>query len=459
MLLGHTQHACGRGEYGHRRFFIAPPRGHLHCIGAAGVGKSTALMRAALDDAEQGRGFAFLAVKRADIHDLISRLPKRRLSDVVLIDPVANQEHPVGLNLCAHVPARHHATYAPLLVDCLHSVYAHSWGPQLQQYLLHSIRVMLAAETGALPAINQLLQHEPYRRRQLAQVTDPKEHLFWEMNFENMNDRDRRANVLSTLNKIEPLQSNPILADMLAQSRLTIPFGAILAKRRILILCLAGLDEIDAKLVAALVLAQLHYRANMLAAPPEAAGPAPEPAPSFTLYLDDAQRYLSLIINRLLASGSEANLFVVLAHTHLGELSDGGPVAPIRQTLLAAAARTLAFRLAPDDARLLAPKFHLLPNYDFGLEELDKFHAYLADQSTTTRLDVLPLEQPRDDAAIETVYRVARETYGVPRAKVEHTIARFIRGFRADPGAPPRRAPRPGQASFRYRRRPARRRR
>jgi ABC-type cobalamin transport system ATPase subunit len=60
---------------------------HLHAIGPTGVGKSTLLLNLITQDMAAGRGVVVVEPKGDLIADVLARIPRERLADVVVLDP------------------------------------------------------------------------------------------------------------------------------------------------------------------------------------------------------------------------------------------------------------------------------------------------------------------------------------------------------------------------------------
>lgn len=73
---------------------------HMHIIGATGTGKSTLIANIILQDIKDNNGVCLLDPHGDLIDEIIARIPKQRLQDVILVDPT-DTEYPIGLNILA----------------------------------------------------------------------------------------------------------------------------------------------------------------------------------------------------------------------------------------------------------------------------------------------------------------------------------------------------------------------
>ena len=75
---------------------------HLYIIGKAGTGKSTLLETMAIQDLEQGNGFALMDPHGDLVQRIAQRVPASRQADVIYLN-VADPDQPYGYNPLRHV--------------------------------------------------------------------------------------------------------------------------------------------------------------------------------------------------------------------------------------------------------------------------------------------------------------------------------------------------------------------
>src|SRR5439155_20724683 len=83
-LLGLRAHATNAVDV---RLSITESRHHLHLLGPTGTGKSTLLLNLAAQDIAAGRGCAVLDPKGDLVRELLARIPRERLGDLVYLGP------------------------------------------------------------------------------------------------------------------------------------------------------------------------------------------------------------------------------------------------------------------------------------------------------------------------------------------------------------------------------------
>lgn len=189
---------------------------HLHLIGPTGVGKSTLMANLALQDMAAGRGVVVIDPKGDLVRDLLVRIPKARLDDVVVLD--AGDPAPVGINGLVSVQPD---LAADNLLAIFHSLYQDSWGPRTQD-ILHACLLTLARRGDASLVMVPLLLTNPGFRRSVIQQVVKADPIglgsFW-AGFEAMTDGERAQAIQPLMNKLRQVLLRPGLRAILGQRR------------------------------------------------------------------------------------------------------------------------------------------------------------------------------------------------------------------------------------------------
>ena len=313
---------------------------HLHVVGPTGVGKTTLLTHLIAADIKAGRGVVVFD-PLGDLTDLVcDRIPASRTDDVVVLDPL-DIDRPVGLNVLAGTD-RHRNT--DFVVGVLARLFAASWGPRTADILRASL-LTLGATPGSTLA--DLLTNQAFRRRHLPQVMEDRVLAgFWTW-FEALSEAERSAVIAPVLNKIRAVVLRPEALRTLCHPEGQLDLNDVFTKRRIVIIRLTKglLGEDTASLIGGLILAKLWQTILRRAAV------NPEQRHPVFVYLDEFQDYLRLPIGMgdMLAQARGMGVGLVVAHQHLGQLSDS-----IRRDVLSNVGSRVIFQTTADDSRLLA---------------------------------------------------------------------------------------------------------
>lgn len=323
---------------------IAQPVGdtfqHRHLMGSTGVGKSTVSGNLALQDIWAGRGVTVIDPKRDLITDLLARIPKHRLDDVVLLDSASRT--PLGVNPLTGADPD---LAADSVVAVFHSMYGDGLGPRSTDILHAAVLTLARRGDASLPMVPLLLTNPGFRRSVVGR-THKEDPLglgaFWAW-FESLKPPEQDTVTRPLLNKLRPIMMRPSLRGIFGQRRPAISIEQILAERKILLVALRK-DQIGVEAATLLGshVVSLAWRAILgrISLPAEARHP-------MSVYIDEVQDYLRLpgSLADALAQARALGVSITAAHQHLGQLGS------LAADLEANTATKLFFRLSPADAR------------------------------------------------------------------------------------------------------------
>jgi hypothetical protein len=389
---------------------------HSWVIGKTGVGKSTALVRWAVDDILAGEGIAFFDPHGDAAEQIMEHIPPSRRPDVIYFNPY---EHAIGFNVLDTVPEERKAFVASSIVDSFKSVWGYSdmATPTLDQFLYNGTRALMDVPDGTLFGLKFLLTSPTYRAKVISHIKDPTIADFWKTDFEtHMPQREQRQRTLSTLNKIGALISDPSIRTCIAQPKSKLDLKHIIEAGKILIVSLPqgqlGIEK--SALIGSLVLSQLHLAALT-------ANDAGTRKP-FHIYVDECHQFGASTLPEMLSGIRKFNISLILAHQYLDQLP---PM--LKSALLGTVGTILAFRIGAKDVDFIEPEFRL-NNSDDSLCELPPYTAYARTGATTHRL-AMPIPTHRHfPSAPRRIRNLARNTYATDRQTIEARIKRFIKG-------------------------------
>jgi hypothetical protein len=389
---------------------------HTWVIGKTGVGKSTALIRWAVDDILAGDGVAFFDPHGDAAEAIMRHVPKHRRDDVVYFNPY---ELSIGFNPFDTVPEERKAFVASSIVDS----FRHVWGyadiatPALDQFLFNGTRALMDVPDGTLFGLKFLLTSPAYRRRVIGHIKDPTIADFWLTDFEeHMPEREQRERTLSTLNKIGALIADPAIRASIAQPRNKLDLKTMIESGKVLIVSLPqgqlGIEK--SALIGSLILSQLHLAALT--------SNRRENRPSFHIYVDECHHFGSSTLPEMLSGIRKFGVSLVLAHQYLDQVP-----ARLKSALLGTVGTIVAFRIGAKDVDFIEPEFRLT-NDDDTLCELAPYEAYARTGLITRKLVMPEVAHPAWPSAPRRIRNQSRNCYAADRAAVEARLARFIAG-------------------------------
>lgn len=317
---------------------------HTHVMAPTGAGKSVLLGRLIEQDIAAGRAVVVIEPKGDLVNDVLSHIPKRRLDDVVVLDPAADA--PVGLNPLV-APGRPPEVTADSLLTVFRAIYADAWGPRLQDVLHASLLTLARRRDTSLVMLPLLLINTGFRRSLTSDLRDPIAlGPFWAW-YEALGEAERSAVIAPLMNKLRPWLFSPRLRAVLGQRAPRFDLRQVLTERRILLVPLrSGVIGAEvSRLLGSLVVAQLWQTIQ------SRAGIDPARRHPVMVYIDEVQDYLHLPtdLGDALAQARGLGVGFTLAHQHLQQLPPD-----VRAGVLANARSRVLFQLSHDDAVAMA---------------------------------------------------------------------------------------------------------
>ncbi|OGV95862.1 hypothetical protein A2W24_02290 [Microgenomates group bacterium RBG_16_45_19] len=346
-FFGQTEWHNQRVNFGIKR---DDRRKHLYLIGKTGAGKSTLIANMAINDIRHGEGVAVID-PHGDLSQMILEyIPKRRLNDVVYLDPTLSEEKAFALNLFDAEGQDHTDVVASGIISVFYKLYAHSWGPRLEYILRNAILTLLYYEEATFADIVKLLTNEAFRQRVVAKIKgkDPVIAAFWEDEFARMNDRLRVEAISPILNKVGQFISSRRIRQIVGSRKSTFSLETVMNQKKILLLNLAQgkLGEDTTALLGAMFITKIQLTAMRRVHLPE------EQRQDFYLYVDEFQNFATHSFIKILSEARKYRLNLVLANQYIGQVDE-----EIQKAIFGNVGSTMAFVVGARDAALLEKEF------------------------------------------------------------------------------------------------------
>lgn len=423
-----------------RRVCIASEdrRRHVYVVGQTGTGKTTLLKTLIAEDMEAGEGLCVIDPHGDLFRDLLGRVPKSRVDDVVVLDPT-DADYPVGLNLLEYeTESQRHflvqelvGIVTRLLEDDLGSgALGEVAGPLFFQHMRMNLLLTMSdpADPGTLLEFYTIFQGNEYWRRWLPlKLSDPLLER-WVENVLPRVDYTKPGGEGSSMggyvgSKFEGFVFDPLLRCIFGQKRSTINIRRIMDEGKILLVNLAKgeLTEPNSRFLGMVLLAKLMAAAMGRVSIPE------RDRRVFHLYVDEFQSVATQSFVTLLSEARKFGVSLVLANQFLSQVKDERIV----QAIFGNVGTLAAFRVGQADAEILERE--LAPTVNRAdLVNLPNWHAYvtmlIAGQAARAfSLATLLAASPVQGRA-ETVCERSRCTYARSREAVERELAESLLG-------------------------------
>lgn len=396
-----------------KKLSISPKDSLLHTVllGPTGSGKSTAMQHLILSDICAGRSVLVIDPKADLVNDILSRIPKEREDDVVVIDP--SDPAPVGFNPLAFKNYENPPLLADAILSVLKELWADNWGVRIQDILSAALLTLVEVEGSSLLWLPAFLTDADFRQKITSQVKDRVAlKPFWEQ-FDALKDYSRQQQIEPVLNKLRQFTLRPGLRNVLGQAKPKFSLTDLFYQRKIVLVSLnKGLvggecSRCLGSLIVGLTWTLALSRAKL----------PPEKRHIVSVYIDELQDYLSLPtdLSDALAQARGLGLGLTLAHQYRDQL----PLA-IRSGIDANALNKIVFGLNATDAKAMAAMAPELTAEDFMM--LPRYQVYTTLQCGgratgwmrgQTLPPVDPVRLPADLKAL------SQKRYGKPAAEVE----------------------------------------
>jgi hypothetical protein len=397
---------------------------HTYIIGKTGSGKSTLMANMCLQDMVNGDGTCFIDPHGESVDWLISRVPKNRIDDVILLDP-SNTDFPFGLNL---LEAKTELEQDFLVGECINIFYklfdpdkTGVIGPQFEHWMRNAaLTVMADPEGGTILEIPKLFVDKKFELRKRRFVKDGLVENFWSKQMDATADFHRSEMLNYFSSKFGSFMNTTLMRNILGQKKSTVNIENAINSNKILLVNLSKgkIGENNAYMLGLILIAKIH--AGVM----KRAGIKQEQRLPYFLYVDEFQTMITDTFASMLAESRKYGLGLHLANQYISQLP-----AEIRGAIIGNVGSLISFTVGQEDAEFLAKEFFPLKKEDFLKLERRSFYIKLmidgksSDPFSGKGLAPIGEEDNKTTAMIKTVSELA---YGLPRFLVESQMSRNI---------------------------------
>jgi type IV secretory pathway TraG/TraD family ATPase VirD4 len=408
-------------------------RRHIYIIGKTGMGKSVLLENMIFSDVQSGRGLAVID-PHGDLADaVINFVPSSRTNDVVILDP-SDSAFPFAFNMLeggGSSPDKMNLIASGLL-GVFKKMYAESWGPRLEHILRNCILALAENENTSILGIMRILVDEEYRRKMVANVTNPLVRSFWIDEFGKMQDKLRTEAISPIQNKVGQFLSSPMVRNILGQVKSTVNIRFMMDTGKIVIVNLSKgkMGEDNSSLMGSLLITKFQLDAM------SRADVAEKDRKDFYLYVDEFQNFATDAFATILSEARKYKLNLTMANQYINQMPE-----EVRDAVFGNVGSILNFQVGFDDAEYFSNQFseEALPNDIVTLAKYNAYTKLMIDGMPSKTFSVATLPPPEltfEEGRREKIIRLSRERYCTPREVVEDKIARWAEAGRIE--APPK---------------------
>ncbi len=378
---------------------------HIYVMGKTGAGKSTLIANMAIDDIRKDRGIGIIDPHGDLCETVLDYIPKRRLNDVVYLEPF-DTERPFSLNVLEIHENQHKHLIASGIVSIFSKLYANSWGPRLEYVLRNVVLTLLEIPGATLADVLPLLAHEGYRAKIIPRIQDQVIRDFWIKEFNEMPPKMKAEVVSPIQNKVGQFVSTKMIRNIIGYPQSSVKLDEIMDGKKILLLNLSQgkLGEDNAALLGAMIITQIQLAAMRRAFLKE------EDRVPFFLYVDEFQNFATSSFLKILSEARKYRLSLTLANQYIDQLEED-----IQRAIFGNVGTLMTFFVGARDAEVLSKEFAgLYTNND--LVSLGKHEIIIKlsiDFATSFPFPAKTLPLPSlKNSNREKIVRLSKEKYG-----------------------------------------------
>lgn len=419
FLLGYNEF---RGVKKPIRLSTNDRRRHTYIIGQTGTGKSVFLENLAYQDMMDGRGFALIDPHGDLVENLLGKVPKERVEDIIYFNP-GDMTHPVGLNMFEFDSPDQKDFLIQEAINMLYGLYdpGHTGivGPRLE-HIFRNCALLLMSDPngGTFIDIPKLLIDDEFVKSKLKYVTDQNVLDFWTKEFPASQKSNESGEVVSwVVSKFGPFISNDSMRNIIGQTKSGFNLREIMDNKKILLVNLSKgrMGELNSKLLGIIFVMKFQAAAMSRADTPE------DKREDFSLYVDEFQNFATESFESILSEARKYRLNLILGNQFMTQLTD-----KIREAIIGNVGTVISGRIGITDAEVLVKKF--TPTFD--VEDLTKMPNYQAIVSIMinnvpsapfSMSFISPMGQVNQQLS-DALKRLSAAKYGRPRSQVEKEI-------------------------------------
>jgi hypothetical protein len=379
---------------------------HLYILGQTGVGKSALLELLTIADIDSPYGFALIDPHGDYAVNILRRISKSRIKDVVYFNP-ADIDFPIAFNPLEIADPRLKNHICSELISVLRPIFE-TWNPRLEYLLRNCILALLDFPGVTMIDINRILIEPEFRDQVIPHIKDQVIARFWTHDFKDWQATYANAVIGPIINKVGGFTSNPIIRNIINNPKSSFNIREIMDSRKILIINLSRglIGEDNAALLGSLLIASIQRAAMSRADIEDIDQRIP-----FYLYVDEFQNFANDSFKTILSEARKYGLMLTVANQYIEQMSQG-----VQEAIFGNVGSMISFRLSSEDANVMSKYYE--PTFDSrDLIHLHNRHIAInmiidGERVLPFSAETITLPVVTENNAIEVI-NTSRASYGV----------------------------------------------
>lgn len=391
-------------------------RKHVYIIGKTGTGKTTLLLNMIIQDIKNGEGLAFFDPHGDAVKILLNYIPNERIEDVIYLNP-ADFNHPFGFNALENVSYEKRHLVVSSILSVFKKIWVDAWSARMEYLLTNALLSLLEFPGATFLDINRLFSDDDFRKRVVSNLKDPVVKSFWEKEYEKYHLTFRTEAVAPIQNKTGQFINNPLIRNIIGQSKSSLNLREIMDERKILLvnLSIGEIGEESANLLGGLLIGKLYLTAMERVSIPE------EERKDFYLYVDEFQNFATELFINILSEARKYRLNLILAHQYLDQVDE-----EIIKAVFGNVGTLIVFRIGAKDAQIFYEEFERKIPLE-NIINLQSYHGYIkllvdGKPSPPFLFKTFPLEEPPTVNYVNEILAYNHLRYTLKREIIEARI-------------------------------------
>ncbi len=418
---------------------------HVYVIGKTGMGKSTLLENMAVQDIQNGEGFAFIDPHGATAEKLLEYIPEERMKDVLYFAPF-DLDYPVPFNILEDIGEDKRHLVVNGLMSTFEKLWADQWSARMSYILQNTLAALLEFPGSTLLGVNRMYTDKVYRKKVMDSLKDASTKSFWFDEYSKFTDRYAAEATPAIQNKIGQFTSNPLIRNVIGQSESAFDIREIMDKKKILIVNLSKgkVGEGNANILGSMLITRIYLAAMSRA---DVSASKLKKLPNFYLYVDEFQSFANKSFENILSEARKYKLNLTIAHQYIEQMED-----EVRNAVFGNIGTMITFRVGAYDADVLekefAPTFYAQDLVSLGFAQIYLKLMIDGISSAPFSATTLPPLSVPESASVEQVIASSREQYARKRSEVEEEIRAWHEPMETAPKPPLNKSSKSPQGSF-----------
>ena len=324
---------------------------HMYVIGQTGMGKSVLLENMAVQDVQNGNGLCFIDPHGSAIDEILNYIPEHRIEDVIYFAPF-DLEHPISFNVMEDIgPDKRH-----LVAQGLLSAFKKIWGEEtfsarMEHIVNNTLLALLEYPDTTILSMTRMLTEKAYRDKVVDHLKEPSVKAFWINEFGAWDDRYQKEAAAGVLNKVSQFVSNPLIRNIVGQSKSSFDFREAMDTKKIVLVNLSKgqVGEENSKLLGAMITTKVYLAAMSRA---DVTKQVLKTLPYFYLYVDEFQTVVNDSFESILSEARKYRLSLIIAHQYIEQMPE-----LVQAAVFGNVGTRINFRVGATDAEYLEKSF------------------------------------------------------------------------------------------------------